>query len=65
MTVLEIVSRSRETEAVFRRYDSQAGECILCRSLFDPVEEVATKYNLDLEVLLSDLEAARSRGEGE
>jgi hypothetical protein len=57
MTVLDVVSRYRGTEAVFKRYDAQAGECICCRSLFESVQDVAQKYHLDLERLLADLEA--------
>ena len=59
MTVLDVVSRWRETEAVFKQYDARAGECICCRSLFESVRNVSDKYQLDLEMLLADLEAAR------
>jgi len=59
MTVLDVVSRYRKTEAVFRRYDSLAGECICCQTLFEPLRDVAKKYNLDLKRLLADLEAVR------
>ena len=58
MTVLDVVSRFRQTEGVFKKYDVQAGECICCRSLFDSLKEVAEKYNLDLNRFLSDLKAA-------
>lgn len=57
MTVLEVVATYRETEAVFRHYDSQAGECICCNALFDSLQEVAGKYGLGLEALLTDLRA--------
>lgn len=56
MTVLEIVSRYRRTEAVFRRYDFAAGECICCNALFERLEDVAARYRLDLDQLLRDLE---------
>ncbi|EFK10718.1 conserved hypothetical protein [delta proteobacterium NaphS2] len=59
MTVLDIISRHRRTEAVFKSYDDQAGECICCHALFEPVRDVAKKYNLDLEKLLAELEAAQ------
>ena len=59
MTVLDIVSSYRQTEAVFKRYDARAGECICCRALFEPLREVAKKYNLDLKRLLTDLESVR------
>jgi hypothetical protein len=57
MTVLDVVSRYRETEAVFKRYDEQAGECICCQALFESVQDVAKKYHLDLTELLADLES--------
>lgn len=58
MTVLDVVSRWRGTEAVFKRYDAQAGECICCRSLFESIRDVARKYHLDLDRLMADLKAA-------
>ena len=58
MTVLDVVSRYRKTEAVFKQYDKQAGECICCQALFDPLSKVAVRYGLNLEKLLEDLEDA-------
>ena len=58
MTVLDIVSRYRKTEEVFKRYDALAGECICCQALFESLRDVAEKYHLDLKELLADLEAA-------
>ena len=55
MTVLDIVSRFRATEAVFKRWDSRAGECICCQSLFDTVQQVAERYGLDLNQLVAEL----------
>ena len=57
MTVLDVISRYRETEAVFKQYEEQAGECICCQALFDPLRNVAAKYGLDLKKLITDLEA--------
>lgn len=57
MTVLDVVSRFRETEVVFKKYDKPAGECICCQALFDPLRNVAAMYGLDLEKLLEDLES--------
>lgn len=56
MTVLDVVSLYRKTEAVFKKYDELAGECICCQALFDPIKKVAERYGLDLERLLTDLE---------
>lgn len=57
MTILDVVSRFRETEGVFKEYDKTAGECICCQALFDPLRKVAARYGLDLERLLDDLES--------
>ena len=58
MTVLDVVSRYRKTEDVFRKYDEQAGVCICCQALFESLRDVAERYCLDLERFVSDLEAA-------
>ena len=58
MTVLDIVSEYPETEAVFRSYDERVGECICCQRLFETVQQVAEKYNLDLAELLEKLNSA-------
>lgn len=58
MTVLDVVSRYRETEEIFKKYDEQAGECICCEALFEPLKVVAKKYALDLTKLMADLESA-------
>ncbi len=58
MTVLDVVSRHRKTEAVFKQYDEQAGECICCQALFEPLSKVAARYGLNLEKFLEDLEDA-------
>ncbi len=57
MTVLDVISSHRSTELVFKSYDAQAGECICCQALFEPIRDVAAKYGLDLDRLLADLEA--------
>lgn len=63
MTVLEVIYRYRQTEEVFNQYDAIAGVCLCCQALFDSVSEVAGKYNLDLEQLMTDLEQAASRSQ--
>ncbi len=57
-TVLDIVSTHQQTIDVFRRYDKEAGVCICCEALFDPLEQVARRYDIDLRKLLTDLNAA-------
>jgi hypothetical protein len=58
--VLSVVEQHPATQAVFERYDAQAGECICCNALFQTIEEVAAKYSLDLEVFLEDINRAAS-----
>jgi iron-sulfur cluster repair protein YtfE (RIC family) len=58
MTILEVVYHYRRTEPVFRKYDEDAGVCLLCQALFDSLAEAAAKYGLNLENLLTDLQKA-------
>jgi G3E family GTPase len=58
MTVLDVVSRYRGTESVFKKYEHLTGGCICCEALFDSIRMVSKKYGLELEVLLADLESA-------
>ena len=58
MTVLDVVSKYRKTEAVFKQYDRLAGECICCQALFEPLGKVAVRYGLNMEKFLADLEVA-------
>ncbi len=55
LTLLEVLSRWRRTEAVFRRFEAEAGVCLLCHALFDTLAEAAAKYGLDLDRLLLEL----------
>ena len=57
MTLLDIVSQYRETEAVFRKYDERAGVCLCCQALFDPLKTVAERYGLDLQEIITTLES--------
>jgi hypothetical protein len=57
MTVLDVVSRYKGSEAILKEYDEQAGICICCQALFKTLREVAEKYDIDLGQLLAELEA--------
>jgi len=61
MTVLDIVSTFRPTEAVFKQWDKKAGECICCNALFESLETASERYRLDLLALLDDLEKAAQK----
>lgn len=55
MTILDIVSRYRRTEAVFKKYNGKAEVCLCCQALFEPLAEAADRYGLDLRQILSEL----------
>lgn len=55
MTVLDTISRHPETEHVFKQYDQKVGECVCCNALFDSLENMAKRYKLDLNELLTKL----------
>lgn len=61
MTILDVISRYRMAESVFKQYDKKAGTCLCCQALFDPLKDVADKYGLDLGQLLADLVAAAKK----
>ena len=56
-TVLELVEYYPETEIVFNQYDRRHGGCICCECLFCSMQEVARRYEINLEELLSRLSA--------
>lgn len=56
MTLLDIVSEFRETEAVFKKYGLEVGACLCCEALFETLGSVAVKYRLSLAKLLFDLQ---------
>lgn len=47
MTVLDVVERHPETEAVFREYDDVIGKCLLCQNLFDSIESISQVYAIN------------------
>jgi len=58
MTLLDIISKYRETETVFKSYDKLAGECICCNCLFDTLEQMVEKYRFDMAKIQKELEEA-------
>jgi len=55
MIVLDIVEKYPNTEEVFRTYDTAIGKCLLCCELFESVEHIAKKYELNLKEMLENL----------
>lgn len=64
MTVLDVISRYRETDSVFRKYDEKLGVCLCCEALFDPLRKIAQRYGLNLKKLLADLNSAGKDNSG-
>jgi len=52
MNPLEIVQKYPGTEHIFREYDAVLGKCLLCNYLFDSIEDIATKHNINVEDIL-------------
>jgi hypothetical protein len=61
MTVLEVIDRYRNTESVFKKYDEQTGVCICCQALFETLKDVSEKHGIDLNQLMTELEAQINR----
>ena len=62
MSILDIISTYRQTEAIFKKYDHKAGVCLCCQALFDPLEDIVNQYGLDIEEIMSDLEEVIKKG---
>lgn len=56
MTILDIVSKYRETETIFKKYDNKASVCLCCEGLFDSLKDIADKYCMNLEEIMTDLQ---------
>lgn len=64
MTVFDIIDNWRETESVFKGYDEIAGECVCCNALFDTVRQMVSRYELDLDKVISELKDAAFKTTG-
>jgi len=56
--LLNIVSGWPSTEAVFKKYDGKAGLCLCCTCLFDTMAAVASRFSIDLDTFLADIQKA-------
>ncbi len=64
MKVIDIVYRYPHTEAVFKRYDSRLGGCVMCSHIFDTLNELTKRYDFDLAQLIKELEEAAADSPG-
>lgn len=55
ITILDLVNKYPETIPIFSMYDEEFSICICCNSLFDTLENAASKNSLNLEKLLADI----------
>jgi hypothetical protein len=58
MTVIEVVYKYKRTQDIFKKYDEQKGQCIMCTALFESLTTVSERFGLNLKRLLEELEAA-------
>jgi len=58
MTVLDVVSKNESTVEIFNSYNDMAGECICCNALFETVNDIIRKYNINSEEFLLRLKDA-------
>jgi len=55
MKILDIIAQYPETQDVFRGYDEVAGVCVMCNHLFDSLETLCLKYDIEINRLISQL----------
>ena len=55
MTILDLVDKYPQTEDIIREYDERVGACILCKCLFDSIEEIENTYNVNLQDMFERL----------
>jgi len=55
-TIIDVISRHRQTEAIFKRLEEETGVCICCQALFLPLGEAAQRYGFDLKRALADIQ---------
>ena len=58
MMILDWVDKYPEVEDIIREYDERVGVCILCKCLFDSIEEIENNYNVNLDDMFDRLKSA-------
>ncbi len=53
--ILDIISRYRETEAVFKKLEVETGACICCQALFLTIGEAAARFGFDPDRAIDDI----------
>ena len=64
-SVIDVISRYRETEKIFKRLEAETGACICCQGLFDTLGEAAARFGFDLNAVLREIRAVIADPENE
>lgn len=62
-SVIDVISRYRETEKIFKRLEAETGSCICCQGLFDTLRDAAERFGFELDCVLAELEDTVEKGE--
>jgi len=54
----DVVARWPAAQEVLQRYDGKAGVCICCVCLFDKIEDIVSRFSLNLEIIWQELREA-------
>jgi len=55
--ILDIISRYRQTEGIFKNLEGETGRCICCEGLFLSLGEAAEQFGFDLNSTLALINA--------
>jgi len=55
--IIDIISRYRTTEVIFKRLEEETGTCICCQGLFLSLRKAAEQFGFDLNCALSEISA--------
>ena len=62
-SVIDVISRYRETEKIFKRLEAETGSCICCQGLFDTLLEAAERFGFERACVLAEIEDTVEKGE--
>ncbi len=53
--ILDIISRHRQTEGIFKSLEAETGRCICCEGLFLSLGEASARFGFDLNSVLMNI----------
>ncbi len=60
--IVDIISRYRETEKIFKQLEEKTGVCICCKALFVPIGEAAERFGFNITSVIADICAVIEKG---